>query len=654
LKALRRVRVLEEHPGRALVALALLSFAARLVAALAVHGPLYFRDEYLYAGLSRAIAHGSLLLRGQHVPLGSTISYLVPLITAPVWRLHDIDTAYRVDQAIGSLAFATSGFAAYALARRVGVSKTAGVFVAAMTLLVPSGVFTSMLLTEPYAYPAFVASLLVAVPAIARPSFRRALAVFGVWVGLCLTAGLQFAFFGPAWILAFIAASRSLRSAVQRTVVGVVAAGASLALLRVTGNWVLVVSFEGNVRSLHYSVGSLAAWFGATALMVGVASGWVTVPGAILGFGRLSRMNEEARALALLSVTLIVGFLAEAAVYGANSRFLYERFAFYCTPLLVIAFVAWFEHAEGSFRWPYAGVAYAAGAAAWLLPLTGTLDGVTSHSPTLAALKNLAPVHSGSGQIVWVPILGLLAIGTAWSGPTPRRALLVAALAVSGLASIGASRAMINRAAPTPTPHISIKDGAAFLTTSADDYAFMERVLFWNPAITRVLVVGGGDAPDGYGAVDVTLTANRGLAAVTGSREGGPVVVGPTTSVWASSPALRGTNGVEAVTSSPKALVFGYLRRRSYLATYATILLAGGDHGRVLTLRVWSVSGPKSIAVSCGRRTARTAVGSRPTVVRITAPAGSSKTCQVRLVAGSAGSAGGATVSVHAQISLAG
>ena len=172
--------VLEEHPGRALVALAVGSFAVRFAFALQVRGPVYFRDEYLYSGLSRAIAHGSLLLRGQHVPLGSTISYLVPLITAPVWRLTTSTPPIALPRRSARLSSATSGLAAYALARRLGVSRTGGVFVAAMTLLVPSGMFTSTLLTEPYAYPAFVASLLVAVPAIAAPSVRRVIAMLGI------------------------------------------------------------------------------------------------------------------------------------------------------------------------------------------------------------------------------------------------------------------------------------------------------------------------------------------------------------------------------------------------------------------------------------------------------------------------------------------
>ncbi len=448
--------VLEEHPGRALAALALGSFVLRFAFALNVRGPVYFRDEYLYSALARSIAHGSLLLRGQHVPLGSTTSYLVPLITAPIWRLHDIDTAYRLAQALGSLAFATTAFPAYALARRVGASKTGAVFVAGMSLLIPSGVFTATLLTEPYAYPAFVASLLVAVPALTAPSVRRVVAVFGISVGLCLVAGLQFAFFGPAWLLAFIGASRSLRTALLRVGLGVLLIVATLVVLRESGNWVLVSSYEGNVRSLHYSVGSLAAWFGATALMVAVASGWVTLPGALMGFGRLARLNAEARAFVLLSLTLIVAFLAEAAVYGANSLFLYERFAFYCTPLLLTAFAVWFESSSKSLRLSYVVAAYAAGAAALLLPLTGTLDGSPSHSPTLAALVNLAPLHQGSGQIIWVPLLGMLAIGGCLVRP---EAATCAARSLrwscAASTTVGASRALIHRAAQQPTPHIA-------------------------------------------------------------------------------------------------------------------------------------------------------------------------------------------------------
>jgi hypothetical protein len=364
-------------------------------------------------------------------------------------------------------------------------------------------------------------------------------------------------------------------------------------------------------------------------------------------------MNERARVFALLALTLIAAFLAEAAVYGANSSFLYERFAFYCTPLLLIAFTAWFESTASPGRWPYVVAAYAAAAAVLLLPLTGSLDGSPSHSPTLAALRNLAPFHQGSGQIIWVPILTLLAIAVAWAGPVPRQALLVVAAVVSGIATVGASRALIHRAAIQPTPHIVVANGAAILTNSTASLSFFERMLFWNPEITRVLAIGPGGSPDGYGAETVTMTA-AGPTRPDGTIATGPYVIAPATGVWASSPVEARAAGIGVVSSLPEAVVFGYLRRSGYLTTYANIVLAGGDHGRVMTMRLSSRAGTKSVALSCAGRTSRTVVGRRPVTVRITAQAGSTTNCDLRLVSGSPIDVGGQTVGVRARISVAG
>jgi hypothetical protein len=651
---LRGVSVLEEHPVRTLVALGVASFAVRFAVALDVRGPLYFHDEYLYTALARAIGHGSLLVRAEHVSWGTTISYFGPLVTAPIWRLHNVDISYRLAQATGTLAFASSGPAAYALARRVNVSVMGGLFVATITLLVPSGVFTATLLSEPYAYPAFLLGMVLAVPAVATPSFRRSAVVVAVALALCLIAGLQFWFFGPACVLAAIAASPTLLSAGRRAAVGVMCAAAALVLLWASGHWVIVQSFEGNVRSLHYSVGTLAAWLGATALVVSVGSGWVTIPGAVLGFARLRRASIQGKAFAFLSIVLVVGFLAEATVYGANSALLYERFAFYCTPLVAIACAAWLEAPVARYRRPvYVGTAYGAAAMALLLPLTGTLDGTTSHTPVLAGLKNLAPFHQGSGQIVWVPILALLSIGVALSGPAARRSIVVVALAVCAVTSLGASRSIINRASTPPTPHLPVRSGAAFLTTPAGDGFFMERTLFWNPSITRVLVLGAGGAPDDFGSTVVTLTTD-GLVNAEGAGVAGPFVVGPTTKIWAST-SVKGADGLDVVSGIPRAVIVGYVRRRGYLTSFATIVVAGGRQSRrQLTLRVWSTNGRKTLALACNGSTNRIVVGPRPTVVRISAPARTTTSCALRIVRGPVSVVGSSTVSVRARLSFVG
>jgi hypothetical protein len=639
---------------RTLVALGVASFAVRFAVALDVRGPLYFRDEYLYTALARAIGHGSLLVRAEHISRGVTISYFAPLVTAPIWRLHNVDISYRLAQATGTLAFASSGPAAYTLARRVNIGAMGGLFVAAITLLVPSGIFTATLLSEPYAYTAFLLGMVLAVPAVATPSFRRSVVMFTVAVALCLIAGLQFAFFGPACVLATIAASPTRLAAVRRTAFGVTCGGAALVLLWGSGHWEIVQSLEGTVRSFHYSVGTLAEWFGATALIVGVGSGWVTIPGAVLGFARLRRAGSRGKAFTLLSVVLVVGFLAEGAVYGANSALLYERFAFYCTPLVAIACAAWLEQPLATSRGPlYVGAAYGAAAAALLLPLTGTLDGTTSHTPVLAGLKNLAPFHQGSGQIVWVPVLALLSIGVALSGPAARRSIVVVALAVCAVTSLGASRSIINRASTPPTPHLSVRSGAAFLTTSAGDGLFMERTLFWNPSITRVLVLGPGGAPDGFGSTVVRLTTD-GLIDADGAGVDGPFVVGPTTKIWAST-SVKGPDGLDVVTGIPKAVIVGYVRRRGYLTSFATIVVAGARQSRrQLTLRMSSTNGQKTLALTCNGSTNRIVVGPRPTVARISAPARNTTSCELRIVRGPVSVIGSSTVSVRARLSFVG
>ena len=269
-------------------------------------------------------------------------------------------------------------------------------------------------------------------------------------------------------------------------------------------------------------------------------------------------------------------------MYGANSLFLYERFAFYCTPLLLTAFAVWFEHSSESLRLSYVVAAYAAAAAALLLPLTGTLDGSPSHSPTLAALVNLAPLHQGSGQIIWVPLLAMLAIGVAWSGPNPRGALLIVAVVVCGITTVGASRALIHRAATHPTPHVAVRNGAAFLTTSTADLSFFERTLFWSPAITRVLALGPGGAPDGYGAETVTLSPNGVLAGPDGAPAPGPYVIAPRDLGFVAGRTHR-QPGSAWSRAHPDAVVFGYVRRSGYLTTFSNIVLAGGHRGRVLT-----------------------------------------------------------------------
>ena len=281
------------------------------------------------------------------------------------------------------------------------------------------------------------------------------------------------------------------------------------------------------------------------------------MPGAVIGFGRLSRMNGQARAFALFSLTLIAAFLAEAAVYGANSTFLYERFAFYCTPLLVIAFVVWFESGETLAPPAVCGCGVRRWGRCVALATHGNVrrQHLAQPNPGCAEEPRSRSRRLGSGRVVPDPRRPGDRDGMV--STTPRRALLITALAVSGLMTVGAVARSSTEPHTASTPHVSVSDGAAFLTTSSADLNFLERTLFWSPSITRVLVFAGGGAPDGYGADDVTLTPAADLATASGTNNPGLYVVDPSTEVWTSSPVERRPDGIEVVKSDPKAIVFG-------------------------------------------------------------------------------------------------
>ncbi len=80
----------------------------------------YFPDEYIYTALSRSIAHGSLMIRGQtaHFP-----ALLEPLVAAPLWGLFSTETAYRLVQTENALAASLAAIPIYMIARDLKLSR---------------------------------------------------------------------------------------------------------------------------------------------------------------------------------------------------------------------------------------------------------------------------------------------------------------------------------------------------------------------------------------------------------------------------------------------------------------------------------------------------------------------------------------------------
>ena len=164
----------------------LASFAGRFLAAASRPAPYYLPDEYIYPSLARSFAeHGRPLIRGAgaHFP-----ALLDPIVTAPVWLFtNDTVTAFRLTQGVHALLFSLAAIPAYLLCRRLGLSLWIAVAVAALTVAVPDGVYSSTMLAEPLAYPLVLAAVYAGVCMVSEPTMGAQLG-FAVFSALAVAA----------------------------------------------------------------------------------------------------------------------------------------------------------------------------------------------------------------------------------------------------------------------------------------------------------------------------------------------------------------------------------------------------------------------------------------------------------------------------------
>ena len=162
--------------------------------------------------------------------------FVYPVLIAPAWRLFtSIPDAYTAAKAINAVLMSLAAIPAYFLARRVlpaGLSLVA----ALLAVLVPSMLYTGMLMTENAFYPLFLlaAFLLVAHARARRPPFRQIalLAVCGVAFETRAQAVALFAAVATAPILLALVERRGARATLRRYgwLYGLLGGGAALAL----------------------------------------------------------------------------------------------------------------------------------------------------------------------------------------------------------------------------------------------------------------------------------------------------------------------------------------------------------------------------------------------------------------------------------------
>jgi len=336
-----------------LAAIVLAGFLLYAGAAQLVDTPRVFPDEIIYGEAAASLGEGDgLRLRGEPYEYGP----LYPAVLAPAFALFDDRAlAYDVAKAINALLFALVAVPVYHLARRL-LSRRSSLGVAALALLVPSSMLTSLVMTETLAYLAAAWLIYAIALALERPTATRQFVVLAGTVAayaarpqLAALYGTYLAAIPLTWLFLPGGLSR-WRTAVRAlwpTGLSLLVGLAVVATPLVTGSSPLG-AYEVLWRSYDPLV--VARWFvyhlADLELYVAVAP-LAVAPVALVMLVRRGRAGATpAAAFAALFLTAnVVGLLVVAVFASTEFGFdrLHDRNIFYLVPLWLVLLAVWLE-----------------------------------------------------------------------------------------------------------------------------------------------------------------------------------------------------------------------------------------------------------------------------------------------------------------------
>ena len=296
-----------------------------------------FNDELLYAKLSQSIAAGhGLSIRGEPFFFPAL---LAPLVQAPAWLISSMPDAYAAAKLLNAAVMSAAVFPAYWLARQL-VRPSFALLTAAAAVATPAMFYHGYLMSEAVAYPVFLLAVAVIARALAGRSNRLALEVPAVCL-LAVAARVQFLVLPLAYLVGVAVCGRG----VYRR--HVIPAGLTALLVTALVGLPGVLGQYGQASTqVGHAPGALAHWALTDGILLAYGLGLAVVPAAVFGLGlMLARPHAPMeRAVALLTVVCTTIFVGQASLIAAGeAQRPLERYLFYVTPLLFLAFFAYVE-----------------------------------------------------------------------------------------------------------------------------------------------------------------------------------------------------------------------------------------------------------------------------------------------------------------------
>ena len=409
-----------------LVGIVAVSTVVRYVFGRGTPAPWIMVDELIYSELAKSLAEsGRFLVRGE-----ATAAYgiVYPTLIAPAWAIFEsVPQAYAAAKAINSLVMSLAAVPAYFLARRV-LAEPFALVAAALTVAVPSMVYTATLMTENAFYPLFLAAALAMVLWLERPTALRTGIVLAASLVAYLTRQQALALL-PALLTAPLLVAG--RAAFRRYILvyGLAAAGiVGILVVQVArGRSPLGIfgAYEVAGRA-DYSVTEIAKWFvyhvGELSLSLGV------IPFAALVLLALMPrvLSERDRIFVAVALSLSFWLVLEVAVFASEQTFrIEERNMFYVGPLFFVALLVWIERGLPRPQ-PATWIAALFAAGITLVVPYDDFIGLNAVSDTVALLPLGWLVEQGLAlSNVWLVVLAGAAVAAVAFAFVPRRYALL-------------------------------------------------------------------------------------------------------------------------------------------------------------------------------------------------------------------------------------
>ena len=505
-----------------LVCIVVGSVALRAALAGRTAAPWIMVDELIYSELAKSVASsGELLVR--NVP-STGYGFVYPVLIAPAFRLFDsVPAAYHAAKLINAVVMSLTAVPVYFLARRLltpGLSLAA----AALSVLIPSMLYTGTLMTENAFYPLFVLAVLLLVLTLERPTAVRQLLLLAACVLCFATRAQAVALFGAVVAAPVLHGliEGDLRRRLRRFTVlyGLTAGAVVLALAATVARGRSPLSLLGAYRAATgggytvSDVGRYLLWHIAELdLYVGVVG--LAALGAMWLAPRGLAPGARAFSAATLPVTVLL--VAEVAVFASRQSFrIEERNDFYIAPLAVIATLGLFaKDVVPSARWARLAAAAAAGVLPVAVPFARFVN-TSAVSDTLGLLPWWWLQDQGIrfGPLRLVALAAGLVVAAGFVLVPRRYALVFPALlfVYFGLSSavVENGRHGIHRAsagalfAGIRAPHLDWIDRAvgrdadvAFLWHYAGETRPLWNNEFFNRSVRTVYTLDGPDPADG-------------------------------------------------------------------------------------------------------------------------------------------------------------